>query len=261
MVGDEVTFGDIDLCSKFDLVLAHFEEVPPEPKTEKVSIPFGEDIDITDAFGEIAFSSRKQRIDFLCMHGGDEFRKTMSEFMSVVHGQRSSYELSTDPGYTYSGRWSVTDQDFTNSMFGKFTVEIDVDPWKVKPDREYTFNAYPAVTKEFESGRKTTRPEVTTKQDVYITFNGERETFQEGTHSSANLAFTVGINSVKFEASSWYFYQTGNTLVVNDEYISYEKETGSIILADEIISAFSSPTLTLDDSKQMVTVRYSWKDI
>lgn len=261
MVGDEVTFGDTPLCATYNLIIAHFEETAPEPKTEVVSIPFGEDIDITDAFGEVAFSHRTQTIEFLAMCGGHEFRRLMSTILAAIHGVRTTYELSIDPGYTYQGRWQVTSQDFTDNKFGKFTVQIDVDPWKIQPDREYTFNAYPAVTKTFESGRKTVRPEVTTRQDVYVTFNGKRETFSEGTHSSANLAFTWGENTVTFQCSDWWFYQTGNTLVVNDPYISYDAATETITLADEIISSFNSPILTLDDSKQMVTIHYQWRDI
>lgn len=261
MVGDEITFGDVPLCATYGLIIAHFEEDPPEPKTETVSIPFGDDIDITDSFGEVAYSNRKQTIDFLAMCGGKEFHKLMSEIMALLHGMRSTYELSFDEGYTYEGRFSVTDPDYSDSKFGKFSIEIDVSPWKIKPDREYTFNAYPAVTREFESGRKTARPEVTTLQDVYVTFKGKKETFPEGTHSSANLAFTWGTNEATFECAEWWFYQQGNTLVVNDPYISYEAETETIVLADEIIEAFQSPVLTLDDSKQMVTIKYPWRDI
>lgn len=261
MVGDEVVFGTVPLCATYNLVVKHFEEDPPDPKTEKVEIPFGEDVDITDAFGEVAFSNRSMTIDFLAMCGGDEFRALVSEIMAMLHGQRSTFELSQDPDYTYQGRFQMTDVDYSDSRFGSFSLEVDVDPWKIRPDREYTFNAYPAVTRTFESGRKTVRPEVTTLQDVYVTFKGETETFPEGTHSSVNLAFTWGSNPVTFRCKDWWFYQTGNTLVVNDPYISYEAGTETIVLADEIISAFSSPTLTLDDSKQMVTVRYSWRDI
>lgn len=261
MVGDEVTFGSIPLCETYGLVVKHFEDEPPEPKTEVVEIPFGEDVDITDAFGEVNFSPYTMTIDFLALCGGDEFRELLSEIKARVHGQRSVFELSMDPGYTYQGRFKVTDPDYSDKHFGSFSLEVEVDPWKIKPDREYTFNAYPAVTRTFESGRKTVRPEVTTLQDVYVTFKGERETFPEGTHSSANLAFTWGTNSVTFQAKDWWFYQQGNTLVVNDPYISYDAETETITLADEIIEAFSSPVLTLDDSKQYVTVRYSWRDI
>lgn len=261
MVGDEVTFGTVPLCKTYNLIIEHFEEEPPEPKTEVVEIPFGEDIDITDAFGEVNFSGRTQKIDFLAFCGGDEFHDLMSQIMALLHGQRSTYELSFDPGFTYQGRWRITDQDFSDKRFGRFSVEIDCDPWKIKPDREYTFNAYPAVTKIFDSGRKTVRPEVTTQQDVYVTFKGMTETFAKGTHSSANLAFTWGENTATFKCKDWWFYQQGNTLVINDPYISYDVETGTITLADEIIEAFNSPVLTLDDSKQMVTVKYLWRDI
>ena len=261
MVGDEITINGTPFCETYRVVLAHFEEEPPEPKTEKVEIPFGTDIDITDAFGEIAFSNRTMTIDFLALCGGDDFRALISRILADIHGKRTSFSLSIDPGYTYNGRFQVTDPDYTDKLFGKFSIEIDVDPWKIKPDKEYTFNAYPAVTKIFDSGRRTVRPEVTTRQDVYVTFKDKREMFSEGTHSSANLAFTWGQNKVKFECKDWWFYQTGNTLVVNDPYISYEADTETIVLADEIISAFTSPTLALDDSKQMVTIRYSYGDL
>lgn len=261
MVGDDVTIGSVALCKTYGLVVKHFEAEPPEPKTEVVKIPFGEDVDITDAFGEVAFSPYTMKIEFLALCGGDEFRRLVSEIMARFHGKRSTFELSNDPGYTYQGRFSVIEPNYSDSRFGTFALEIQVDPWKIKPDREYTFNAYPAITKAFDSGRKTVRPEVTTKQDVYVTFKGQRETFPEGTHSSANLVFTFGENAVTFQCKDWWFYQAGNTLVINDAYVSYDAGTETIVLADEIIKAFTSPTLVLDDDKQMVTVRYSWKDM
>lgn len=261
MVGDEVTVHTLGgLCERFGLVVKHFEEDPPDPKTEKVEIPFGQDIDITDMLGEVAFSNRSMRIDFLALCGGEEFHALVSEVAGYLHGRRALFELSFDPGYYYEGRFTVTDVDYSDRRFGAFTLQVDVDPWKIQPDREYTFNAYPAVTKSFESGRKPARPEVTTQQDVYVTFAGDTETFPEGTHSSANLAFTWGTNVVTFQCKDWWFYQTGNTLVVNDEFISSDGE-GIVILDDEVVRAFSSPVLTLDDDKQMVTVRYSWRDI
>ena len=261
MVGDEVTINGIDMCSTYGLIIKHFEEEPPEPKTEVVEIPFGEDVDITDTFGEVNFSPYVMMIEFLALCGGDEFKALMSEVKAQFHGQRLTFALSWDPGYTYQGRFRVTDPDYSDKQFGAFTLEVDVDPWKIMPDRVYAFNAYPAVTKTFESGRKTVRPEVTTLQDVYVGFKGERETFPAGTHSSAHLAFTWGMNQVTFQAKDWWFFQQGNTLVVNDPYVSYDQATETITFADEIIEAFSSPTLTLDDSKQMVTVKYSWRDI
>ena len=261
MVGDDVIIDSVALCETYKLVIKHFEAEPPEPKTQVVEVPFGEDVDITDAFGNVAFSPYTMKIEFLALCGGNEFRQLMSEIMARFHGKRSTFELSNDPGYTYNGRFKVTDPDYSGKRFGTFTLDVQVDPWKLKPGREYTFNAYPAVKKQFESGRKVVRPEVTTKQDVYVTFKGMRETFSEGTHSSANLAFTWGMNEVAFQCKDWWFYQQGDTLVVNDPYISYDVATGTITLADEIIESFTSPVLTLDDSKQMVTVRYSWKDM
>ena len=263
MVGDEITFGGTPLCKTYNLIIAHFEEDPPDPKTEIVEIPFGQDIDITETFGSVNFSNRTQTIEFLALCGGSEFRSLMNEIFSLVHGVRSTYHLSIDPEYTYQGRWTITDQDFSDRKFGKFTIQIDCDPWKIRPDMVYTFNAAPSVTKQFESGRRDVRPSVTTKQDVYVTFKGTREKFETGTHSSSNLVFTWGTNEATFETPEWYFYQTGETLVVNDAYISYDRATQSIVLADEIIELFSSSkrTLTLDDDISTVTVRYEWRDV
>ena len=261
MVGDDVIIDSVALCETYKLIVKHFEAEPPEPKTQVVEIPFGDDVDITDAFGDVAFSPYTMKIEFLALCGGDEFRRLVSEIMTRFHGKRSTFELLNDPGYTYNGRFKVTDPDYSNKMFGAFTLEVQVDPWKLKPDRVYTFNAYPSFMKIFESGRKTVRPEVTTLQNVYVTFKGMTETFTKGTHSSANLAFTWGMNKVAFQCKDWWFYRRGDTLVVNDPYITYDATTGTITLADEIIESFTSPVLTLDDSKQMVTVRYSWKDM
>lgn len=257
----EVTFDGTPMCSTYGLVLESFEEEPPQPKTETVEIPFGEDVDITDQMGPVAFGNRGQIFRFFSPLPAERFEALASDFLARVNGRRARYQLSWDEGSTYLGRWAVTEVDYSSPRVGHLTVEADVYPWKIKPDREYTFNAYPAVTKDFESGRKTVRPSVETKQDVYVTFKGVRETFPAGTHSTANLAFEWGTNRATFECKDWWFYQQGSTLVVNDPYISYEADTGTVVLADEIIKAFSSPVLTLDDDRQMVTVRYEWRDL
>ena len=261
MVGDEVTFGDVPLCGTYGLVVKHFEEEPPEPKTEKVEIPFGEDVDITDAFGEVAFSNRSMTIDFLALCGGGKFRALMSEIMALLHGVRSTFELSQDPGYTYQGRFRVIDADYSDSRFGSLTLEVDVDPWKILPDREYTFSAYPAVVKQFESGRKPVRPEVTTQVRVMVTYNSVSEEFAPGTHSSANLSFRWGVQDVKFEALDWVFYQDGETMVFNDDLIEYDQGSSTITLEDEVIESLYQGWMTMDNSKQYVTVRYQWRDI
>ena len=261
MVGDEVTFGGIPLCETYGLIVAHFEENPPEPKTEVVEIPFGTDIDITEAIGPIAFSNRTQTIEFLALCGGEEFRELYSRLLNLLNGVRESYTLSFDPGYTYNGRWTVASADFTDAKFGKLTVQIDTDPWKISREMEYVFSAYPAVTKTFESGKRPVRPVVTTGQDVTVIFKGISEIFPEGSHTSNNLLFTFGQNEATFQAKEFFLYFTQNRLVVKDDYISYDSDTESVVLDDEIISAFDTPTITLDDSKQLVKVTYTWSEL
>lgn len=260
-MGSEVIFQGTPLCAEYGLILNRFEEEPPQPKTKKVEIPFGEDVDVTDAMGPVAFSNRTQRFRFFSHLPSAGFAAICSRMLGEINGRMADYQLSWDPGATYRGRWAVTDTDYTEHGCGWIEVEVDVAPWKILPDREFTFNAYPAVTRSFESGRKDVRPEVTTLQDVVVTFKGVPETFPAGTHQSTNLAFAWGSNEATFECADWWFYQKGDTLVVNDPYISYDAETGTIVLADEIIGAFDPPVLTLDDSRQMVTVRYQWRDL
>lgn len=257
----EVTIGGKPLCEGYGLVLTSFSEDPPQPKTKKVEIPFGEDVDVTDAMGPVAFSNRAQRFELFSDLPAEGFAQLCSRILGELNGVMSDYRLSWDEGATYRGRWTVAETDYASPRCGRIALEVDVAPWKILPDREFTFNAYPAVTRSFESGRKDVRPEVTTLQDVVVTFKGVPETFPAGTHQSTNLAFAWGSNEATFECADWWFYQKGDTLVVNDPYISYDAETGTIVLADEIIGAFDPPVLTLDDSRQMVTVRYQWRDL
>lgn len=281
MVGDEVTFIDTPLCETFNLILAHFEEEPPEPKIETVEIPFGSDLDITDSMGEVAFHNRVQTFEFLAFCGHAEFRKLTNEIMGLVHGVKATYQMTLDPEYTYEGRWQVTEYDYSDRKFGKITMQVDTSPWKLKKEFEYTFNAYPAVTKYFESGRRAVRPTVTSQVSVYVTFKGLRETFPAGTHTSSNLLFTWGTNEATFEAGDWVCYQSGHSLVINDKFLSYfwslvypsdttwpsstlypgnDKILG-IEIDDDIVIGTEGTDLWLDDSRQYVTVRYSWWDL
>lgn len=129
MAAHEVTFNGVKLCDTFGLVVTDFIDVPPEPKRFMVDIPGGNDLDLTEALGKVAYHNRKQTIKFLAPVGLGELVKLVDSIRQIVHGRRGEYTLSWDNS-VYDGRWIVKSYEFEGDSAGYITVEIDASPYK-----------------------------------------------------------------------------------------------------------------------------------
>lgn len=262
---DDVIIGDMSFKS-LGLVLKHFEDVPPDAKIEVIDIPFGENVDVTNAFGDTAFSNRTHKFEWLAINvgdGHDDFMQFVSSLSAKVHGVRTAYKLSFDPDYTYVGRWSIKSYEWHGNGFGSISMEVDVSPWKIKGHVVDTFCAYPPVIREYMNGRKFARPVVTTFVDTTVVSNGKSSNFKPGKHTSSNFMLYTGKNTAKFTATGSFKWSVGEnaTLHIDDQSINYDPSTQTVTIADELIEQFANSTLTLNNSAPIVTVEYDWKDL
>lgn len=262
---DDVIIGDMSFRS-LGLVLKHFEDVPPNAKIELIDIPFGEDIDVTNAFGDTAFSNRTHKFEWLALNvggGRDDFMRFVSSLSTKIHGTRTAYKLSFDPDYTYVGRWSVKSYEWYGNGFGSISMEVDTSPWKIKGLMTDTFCAYPSVTREYMNGRKFARPVVTTFIDTHVVSNGKSSIFKPGKHTSSNFMLHMGKNTAKFTATGSFKWSAGEDaiLYVDDQSIDYDQSTRTITIADELVEQFTDSTLMLNNSAPIVQVEYDWKDL
>lgn len=262
---DDVIVNDMSFRA-LGLVLKHFEDVPPEVKTEIIDIPFGENMDVTDAFGDVAFTDRTHKFEWLVLNvtgGRDGFMRFVSSLFAKLHGKRTTYTLSFDPDYTYVGRWSIKSYEWYGNGFGAVSMEVDTAPWKLKGIVSDTFCAYPRTVRKYANGQKPARPIVTALVDTKVISNGNSMIFKPGTHTSSGFTLKMGENTVEFNAVSDFDWSVGEdgVLYASDELISYDESTQTVTIADELVELFTDVVLVLNDSAPIVNVKYDWKDL
>lgn len=196
MVGDEIVFDGVKLCETFGMILRHYVETPPAPKEINVSVKGGDDIDLTDALGEVAYSNRKQTFEFLCMSSGHEFIEQLTKLKSLLHGRRAEYQLSWEEGYTFEGRFRVSAYRYDNRHHGYVTLIANSSPWKVKEKVSLSLSAVGGKVYRFQSGRRIQQPTVTCEQTTTFVSEGKKTIVGAGKWRLNDVMLHEGWNEV-----------------------------------------------------------------
>lgn len=195
----------VDLSTRFGMILSDgYTLNPPEPKTYTVDIPGGNGkLDLTESLlGDTAYNNRKQEFKFYLINV-DNFEKTKTEVSNFLHGKSFKYEMTMDPGYTYSGRFTIssyTHSAYDAGIIGVIKITVDAEPFKYSKDRIYKINAVGGITVELESGRKRVRPTIETENALKVIYNGTLITLPQGSWTINDLLFTSGVNTVYFNS-------------------------------------------------------------
>ena len=154
----------VDLTIRFQMALLDgYTLSPPEPKTYTVDIPGGDGvIDLTQALtGDVAYKNRQQTFPFMVINP-DSFERVKTDVSNFLHGKEFDYQITMDPGYTYHGRFTMT--EYSHALYaypglvGTFMVSVDADPYKSKGLQTYQLNATGGKMFRLESGRKPVHP-------------------------------------------------------------------------------------------------------
>ena len=206
----EVTWGETPLLETYGLEIESFEETPPAPKTYVVDVPGGQDIDLTEALtGHTAYSNRRLTLSLLYWWGERGFMEVATDLKTLLHGMRSEFTLSWDPGYTYTGRASVTALEFIPRNRFRMTVEIDAEPWKLREVHTTTVSAVGGVIVHCQGGRRPVHPLITCNYPVTVDFEGAEFTVPAGqTYRMADVTLTEGDNAIwlniyHFRTATW----------------------------------------------------------
>lgn len=195
----EVTWGDVALCETYGLFVEAFDETPPATKSYVVSIPGGQDIDLTDALtGFPAYSNRGLTLSlYYDGRTGDGWAQVATGLKTLLHGMRSKFTLSWDPGYTYTGRASVTAIQYLPRRSCRVTVEIDAEPWKLKEAHTTTVSAVGGVTVHCQGGRRPVHPLITCAYPVTVNFDGQSFVVPAGgPYRMVDVVLTEGDNEI-----------------------------------------------------------------
>lgn len=134
----------VDLFDEFGVAVTDgFELSPPSPVTRYVDIPGRNGpLDLTEALGgDACFSTRLMRFELLWVGDGLRgFEAAKTRLSNFLHGRRLPFEWTRDPGYTYTGRFSV--DSYAGSLhFGTVVMQAECDPYKMRPTRRLSLAA------------------------------------------------------------------------------------------------------------------------
>lgn len=128
MIHRTMTFDGTDLVNDLGLVYSSFSETLPVPKVNLVEIPYGTDIDITEALGPVAYGNGTHVLTFL-VYGDTEAARLQRKdaAIALLHGKMATYTLSWQQGVTYTGRAKV-DVTHLSETADVLTVTISRSP-------------------------------------------------------------------------------------------------------------------------------------
>lgn len=282
----------VDLSVRFQMILLDgYTLSPPEPKTYTVDIPGGDGvIDLTSALtGDVAYSNRSQSFTFMVVDP-DSFERVKTDVSNFLHGKSFDYQMTMDPGYTYHGRFSVTEYSHAvyayPGLVGVFTVDIDADPYKSKGLQTYQLNATGGKMFRLESGRKPVHPVIECTQPCRVRWKNVVTVVPVGTYRLNDVLFTDGFNEIYINSrelfnTSWADLGSGGTYAMTwDSASSYrwddiQRMDGNIIdvprqwseisglrweeLAEKTWADIDFRTEEAPDTS--VYLSYEWKDL
>lgn len=197
----------VDISETYGMILVDgYTLSPPSPKTYTVDIPGGNGvIDLTEAvFGDVVYNNRSQSFTFMLINP-NTFESVKTDIFNFLQGRKYSYTMTMDPGYTYTGRFTVS--SCSHSMYdigkvGAIQVSVDAEPYKYKSTQTSTVTVNGTSTISLNSGRKKVIPTFTTTGNVTVTFGGTSYSLESGSSEVHDICFSKGSNSLTLTSTS-----------------------------------------------------------
>lgn len=192
----------VDLAVRYNMVLLDgYTLSPPEPKTTTVEIP-GRDgvLDLTESLiGDVTYNNRSMTFTFLIVDL-EQFEVVKTQISNALHGRKFNFEMTMDPGYTYTGRFKITSYTHTatwnHGICGYIEVEIDAEPYKLKSHYVYNLNAAGGVMFQLPSGRKRVHPIIELNSPARLRFKNVVYRVGAGRFQLNDIVFEEGLNDL-----------------------------------------------------------------
>lgn len=192
----------VDLAVRYNMVLLDgYTLSPPEPKTTTVEIP-GRDgvLDLTESLiGDVTYNNRSMTFTFLIVDL-EQFEVIKTQVSNALHGRKFNFEMTMDPGYTYTGRFKITSYThmatWNHGICGYIEVEIDAEPYKLKSHYVYNLNATGGAMFQLPSGRKKVHPIVEISAPARIRFKNVVYRIGAGRFQLNDVLFEEGLNDI-----------------------------------------------------------------
>lgn len=167
----------------------------PEAKTYQAEIP-GRDglLDYTDAYGVVRYENRTVTVEAYEIGDITARMEHRRAICSDMHGKTCTLELTTLPGYAFTGRCSVEyDEDGSQTVY---TLSFDCEPYMSAGERTFYANCAGGVDLVFISGDKPVKPRIEVPRRSIIVFNGQKYEVEAGTWTFDGIVFKRGRNEV-----------------------------------------------------------------
>lgn len=178
---------------------------PPKPKTVFVDIPGGDgSLDLTDALtGDCVYEGREHKFPMLAVDVGSvESFKT--KLLKALHGKRCKYEVTMDPGFYYSGRFTFSEfeeqqvSNYDNAI--TFNLEISADTYKKRDQQVLKIDAIGGCEVEVSNGRMVNIPVIETENVLKVIKGNKEITLTPGTWSLTAMPLLPGVNKMYFNS-------------------------------------------------------------
>lgn len=207
---NRVTVDGIDLFSTYGLVfLDGYKLNLPAPKTYYADVPGGDGgIDLTDFGGDTRYDYREQTFS-LWRHGltertAEELRTTLA---GVLHGRSVKYVLGVDPGYTYTGRWTLGEPAYEGNAL-TIPVTVKADPYKYRDTVTLVLYARGGVDISIVNGRRRQCPVIEVNHDSVVAYKGASWELPAGSHTISDLWLDPGESVLTINTDPTYSYAT-----------------------------------------------------
>lgn len=220
----------VDLAVRYNMVLLDgYTLSPPEPKTTTVEIP-GRDgvLDLTESLiGDVSYGNRSMTFTFL-IADIEQFEVVKTQVSNALHGRKFNFEMTMDPGYTYTGRFKITSYThmatWNHGICGFIEVEIDADPYKLKSHYVYNLNATGGAMFNLESGRKKVHPIIELSAPARIRFKNVVYRIGAGRFQLNDILFEEGVNDIYINSYELQNLQWDEWKAIGPVKIYVEKE-------------------------------------
>lgn len=209
---EQITFDGTATYDDLGLVIVGTPKLePPEVKTDMVEIPGGDgSIDLSEFSGDVRYGDRVMEFQMLLTaQDPDGIEREKTRLSRMFHGQRADFQLSWDPGYTYTGR----------AIFGEYpnvyrhsilTLSITAEPYKYGGTETWRVNAAGGVAVIIPCGRRRWCPTFQVERETLVSHKGEGWRIPAGTSRITDLYLDPGDNVLVINTDPDYGAATWN---------------------------------------------------
>jgi len=195
--------GENTTYDTWGLILKAYSIGMPEPKTNYVSIPYGNgSIDLTEALtGSVQYNDRKIEATFEIIGNRETIQNGFSTIKNIIHGEKFNISVPEDDGYYYIGR--IILEGLENKITsGVFDVVMICEPYRYKNDVTIiVVNVDGTQEVILSNEQKKAVPTFITNAEVQIVFAGNSYSISAGTHVLP-IVLEKGDNSLQLNGTA-----------------------------------------------------------